>query len=73
LEGADLAAECFEILFLIEKLGALQKEVIVVRGQAFRDPKAFGVVLVLVVEGTELHGAELFHIPGMEKLMADEA
>ena len=69
----DGFVEEFEILTIVNQLGTAQQQIVVVTGEAFKEPQQFGVILLGVVVAHELGGAQLFHIPSVKILVTDES
>ena len=57
----------------INEFGALQKQVIVVAGKAFKEPQQLGVVLLVEVDACKLGWAQTLDVPCVKVLMANEA
>ena len=63
----------FEIRGVIDQLGAAQQQIIVVAGEAFKEPKKLGVIFLGVVIARKLCRPQLLHIPSVKVFVADQA
>ena len=57
----------------VDQACAQQKQVVVVAGEAFKEPQQFGVVFAFVVVARQFGRAQALDVPGVEVFVADKA
>ena len=62
-----------EISGIVNQLGSSQKQVVVITGEAFKEPKQLRVVFLAIVVAFELSRTQLLDVPSVEIFVTDQA
>ncbi len=73
LHLCDGLAQQSDVGGVVDQPCAAQQDVVVVAGEAFKEPQQLGVVFLRVVVAGKGIGAQLLDVPGVKVLVADQA
>ena len=68
----DGFAQQLEVGRVVDQASPAQQQFVVVAGKALKEPEQLGVVFLAVVISGQFCRAQLFDVPGVEILMADQ-